>query len=129
MSDEFRDSRRGFLRKGALALACLPAAGAMMDSLGPSGLAFAADKPVAKGPPLPAGQKAVKETDPVAASFGYRQDASKVDAAKYPMYQAGSLCSNCRFYISLNEGWGTCQMIQPGVVFVKGWCSVYNKKT
>ncbi len=128
MSEQFRDSRRVFLKKGALALACLPAAGAVMGGFFSSGPALAADKAAAKDPPLPAGQKAVKETDPVAASFGYTKNAGKVDKTKYPMYQADSSCSNCQFYTSLNEGWGSCQMIQPGVVSVKGWCSVYNKK-
>ena len=38
----------------------------------------------------------LEESDPQAAALGYRHDATKVDAKKYPTYAAGRNCANCQ---------------------------------
>src|SRR5262249_19035356 len=36
--------------------------------------------------------------DPTAQALGYTEDATKVDAKKYPTHQAGQTCANCNFF-------------------------------
>ena len=40
----------------------------------------------------------VTEADPTAQALGYKEDATKVDKAKYAKYAAGQDCGNCSFY-------------------------------
>jgi hypothetical protein len=35
------------------------------------------------------------ENDPQAQALGYRDDATKIDKAKYPKYAAGQSCGSC----------------------------------
>jgi hypothetical protein len=67
------------------------------------------------------------ESDPAAVAVGYKEDAAKVDKAKYTNYAAGQNCSNC----SLFEGkaldaWGGCTLFPGKQVAAKGWCSSYT---
>lgn len=72
----------------------------------------------------------LSETDPTAAALGYKEDATKVDAAKYPMYKAGQLCANCKFFGGTDQTpWATCQIFPGKFVSAKGWCSAYNART
>ncbi|MEI6662409.1 MAG: high-potential iron-sulfur protein, partial [Comamonadaceae bacterium] len=43
-------------------------------------------------------QSMVAETDPQAATLGYKADASKVDKTKQPKFAAGQACSSCALY-------------------------------
>ncbi|MDR3387562.1 MAG: high-potential iron-sulfur protein [Rudaea sp.] len=71
----------------------------------------------------------VPETDPTASALGYREDASKVDDAKYPTHKAGLLCSNCQFFGGTDKtSWAACQLFPGKAVSAKGWCSGYNAK-
>ena len=38
------------------------------------------------------------ESDPTAMALGYKEDASKVDKAKFAVYKPGSMCDNCKFW-------------------------------
>ncbi len=83
----------------------------------------------AKEVPPPPGLKPVEETNSIANAFGYKKDASKVDASKFNNYKAGNNCSNCRHYSPLNEGWGKCKMMMAlGPVTAGGWCKNWAKK-
>ena len=42
----------------------------------------------------------LEETDPQAVALGYRHDATKVDAKKFPTYAAGNNCANCQLFQS-----------------------------
>ncbi|WP_443797739.1 high-potential iron-sulfur protein, partial [Burkholderia vietnamiensis] len=53
--------------------------------------------------------------------------ASSVDAAKFPKYQSGQRCANCRFYKSESADAGTCPMFAGKSVAADGWCNVYAK--
>ncbi len=81
---------------------------------------------------VPAGKKAVPESDSLASQLGYKEDASKVDVKKFPQLNtaAGKLqnCANCMFYTPENGSWGKCQLIQSGLVKGKGWCMSWAKK-
>jgi hypothetical protein len=71
----------------------------------------------------------VTEADPTAQALGYKEDASKVDKAKWAKYAAGQDCGNCSFYQGkAGDAWAPCPMFGGKQVSGKGWCSAYNKK-
>lgn len=73
-------------------------------------------------------QARVPESDPTAQALGYKEDASKVDTAKYKNFVKGSSCANCNFYKSVSASEGTCMALGNRLVSVKGWCSAWVKK-
>jgi hypothetical protein len=69
------------------------------------------------------------EADATAVALGYREDASKVEDAKFATHKAGQLCSNCRFFQGTEKtAWAGCQLFPGKAVAAKGWCSGYNAK-
>lgn len=71
----------------------------------------------------------LQETDTAAVALGYRQDASKVDAAKYPAYAVGRNCGNCQLFAAKgNEEWAPCAAVGNRQVNAKGWCVAWVKK-
>ncbi len=67
------------------------------------------------------------ETDATAVALGYKEDATKVDAAKYAQHKAGQTCANCKFF-SGTAAYGPCQLFPGKAVNAKGWCSAYAAK-
>lgn len=70
----------------------------------------------------------LSEDDPSAKSLGYVNDATTVDAAKYPRYEAGQACSNCALYMGGDAADGACSIFPGKAVKATGWCSVYAPK-
>lgn len=71
----------------------------------------------------------VEETDPTAAALGYKRDATKVDAKKYPQYKAGMACATCALFTGkAGDATGPCLALANKIVDAKGWCMVYAKK-
>lgn len=71
----------------------------------------------------------VDEKDPGAVGLGYKHDATKVDAKKYPTYKAGAVCGNCQFFQAKpTDAWGACPLLGGKQANAKGWCSGYAKK-
>jgi High potential iron-sulfur protein len=71
----------------------------------------------------------VAETDANAAGLGYKALATKVDAAKYPKYAAGQVCSNCALYQGKpSDKAGACPLFAGKQVAGAGWCSAWVKK-
>jgi len=72
----------------------------------------------------------VSESDPTAVALGYKEDAAKIDKAKYgSKYVAGSMCSNCSLYSGkAGDAFGPCALFGGKQVNSKGWCSGYTKK-
>ncbi|CAH2892220.1 MAG: FIG00453798: hypothetical protein [uncultured Paraburkholderia sp.] len=71
----------------------------------------------------------VAESDPTAQALGYKEDASKVDKAKFAKYAPGQDCGNCSFYQGkAGDAYAPCPMFAGKQVAAKGWCSAYNKK-
>ena len=114
MANQDGFSRRDFFRLGSLA-----AAGLIL--VGRAARLFAAA-------PLPAGKTAVSETDPMAQTLGYRQDAKTVNKGKFPNYKPNQSCANCAFYTKVDDNWGSCQLFQKGLVSTGGWCASWNLK-
>jgi hypothetical protein len=69
----------------------------------------------------------VAESDPTATALGYKEDAGKVDAAKFPQHKAGNVCANCQFFGG-SGAYGPCQLFPGKAVNAKGWCSAYAAK-
>jgi hypothetical protein len=71
----------------------------------------------------------VEETDPTAIALGYKHDATKVDAKKFPTFVAGRNCSNCQLYQGKpTDAWAPCAIFAGKQVNAKGWCSAWAKK-
>ena len=70
------------------------------------------------------------EKDKLAVATAYHADAAKVDAAKYSVYKAGQLCSNCE-QIQGKDGelWRPCKIFPGKSVAAGGWCKVWIKKS
>lgn len=69
----------------------------------------------------------LSEADPAAVAVGYREDASKIDKAKYPNYSAGQDCSSCSLYSGKSpDAWGGCALFTGKQVAAHGWCSAYT---
>lgn len=76
-----------------------------------------------------AAPQVLSESDPTAQSLGYKEDATKVDKAKFPKYQAGEDCSNCQLYQGkAGAKNGPCPIYGGKLVEAKGWCNAYVKK-
>lgn len=86
-----------------------------------AGTALAAGQSMAQG-------AAVSETDPQAASLGYKADAGKVDKAKFPKFAAGQQCANCQLFQGKTAATGPCTIFANKTVSAKGWCSAWVKK-
>jgi High potential iron-sulfur protein len=71
----------------------------------------------------------LQPSDPTALALSYYEDATKVDASKYPNYKPGQLCSNCLQLTGLaSEEWRPCNLFPGKLVHARGWCKVYIKK-
>ena len=71
----------------------------------------------------------LEETDPQAVALGYRHDATKVDAKKFPAYASGHNCANCQLFQGKpGEALGACGAMGGKLVNAKGWCVAWVKK-
>jgi len=111
------NSRRHFLRKLAISTPLF---------FGARALAQDTATPAAPAAPAPI---RLTEDDPVAMALGYKEDASKVDAAKYPQYKPEQHCEGCALYTGkVGEAEGPCTVFQNKLVHAKGWCATYAPK-
>lgn len=68
-------------------------------------------------------------SDPTAKSLGYHQDASTIDAAKYPQHLAGQACRKCiQFKGGATDSWGPCTIFTGKQVNANGWCTAFAAK-
>ena len=71
----------------------------------------------------------VQETEPQAIALGYKNDATKVDKAKYPTFVAGQNCANCALYQGKpTDAAAGCPLFAGKQVSAKAWCSAWVKK-
>ena len=69
------------------------------------------------------------ESDALATALGYKHDAAKVDAKKFPAYAAGRNCLNCQlFQGAATDSWAVCGAVGGKQVNAKGWCVAWAKK-
>lgn len=67
------------------------------------------------------------ESDPQARQYGYRHDATKVDAQRFSNYKVGQTCANCSLFGgAASEAWGGCPLFGSKQVAAKGWCNQYT---
>lgn len=100
-------SRRDFIEHSVIAIAAVGASSAVLADSAPM----------------------LSESNPTAASLGYRADASTVDKAKFPQYTANQSCSNCALYQgAAGASSGPCTIYAGSSVSAKGWCASYTKK-
>lgn len=72
---------------------------------------------------------ALSESDPAAMALGYKADATKVDAKKFPTYAAGRQCNGCALYGGkASDATAPCAAFGGKLVAGKGWCSAWSKK-
>ncbi len=106
------ESRRKFIQIVAIGAATAPLAALLT-----SRTARAADLP------------AVAEADATAAALGYKEDTTKVDAAKYPNHKPEQACANCNLAQAAQaDGRLPCTIFPGKAVSAKGWCAAYVKK-
>ena len=72
--------------------------------------------------------KRVEESEPKAASIGYRHDSAQVDAKRFPKHKAGERCSTCMAWLGTKtDAWAECDLMAERLVSSTGWCSSYVK--
>lgn len=71
----------------------------------------------------------VEETDPVAASLGYREDTRKVDDKKFPKHVAAQTCGSCQLFQGTAQApTGGCPLFAGKQVANGAWCSAWVKR-
>ena len=71
----------------------------------------------------------VGEADANAVALGYKADATKVDAKKFPAHKPTQVCGNCAlFQGKATDAAGGCPLFAGKQVSAKGWCSAYAPK-
>lgn len=71
----------------------------------------------------------LQESDPLAKSLGYVDDAKRVDPKANPMYKPGSHCGNCaQLQGKVGDTWRPCTIFAGKLVNVNGWCKVWAAK-
>jgi hypothetical protein len=65
--------------------------------------------------------------DPTAIALGYVENASQVDAKKYPQFVPGSNCENClQLQGKAGNDYRPCELFPGRLVAVSGWCSKWT---
>ena len=97
-------------------------------SLGMGTTAVLAAQAMADEPPaLPLTK--LKEDERTARIMGYKEDATKVNAKKYPKYKSGQQCGNCFLYNGkVGDKQGRCTAMYR-IVVPTGWCKVHRART
>lgn len=75
------------------------------------------------------GHAKVNPEDAQPKALGYVEDATTADAAKFPNYAEGNMCSKCALY-SGGDGkdYGPCGIFPGKEVSASGWCSAFAPK-
>jgi hypothetical protein len=105
--------RRDFLQKFFMSLASVTVVSQLTGLLGK---AYGEDLPL------------VGKEDPLAKTFNYVTDSSKVDKAKFPQHAADQKCGTCALYTAIDKKHGKCQLFAGKSVAQAGWCSSFVKK-
>lgn len=84
---------------------------------------------LAATPTAPAAKPKLDPKAPAAVALAYFEDATKVDAKKFPMHKANQFCKNClQIQGKDGEAWRGCNLFPKNLVAEKGWCKVWVKK-
>jgi hypothetical protein len=64
--------------------------------------------------------------DSAAVAVGYVENASRVDAKKYPAFVKGSRCDNCLLLQGASGAYRPCSLFPGKLVSASGWCSGWS---
>jgi hypothetical protein len=64
--------------------------------------------------------------DPAAVALGYVENATQVDAKKYPTFVKGSRCDNCLLLQGSSGAYRPCNLFSGKLVSAVGWCSGWS---
>ena len=64
--------------------------------------------------------------DSAAVALGYVENASQVDAKKYPAFVKGSRCDNCLLLQGASGAYRPCSLFPGKLVSASGWCSSWS---
>lgn len=71
----------------------------------------------------------VDPKDAQAAALGYAEDATQVDARRFPRRTAEQVCANCQVYAGKpDDRGGPCAVFAGKLVPARGWCSAWVLK-
>ena len=106
-----------------------PAAKPMTNAAPPKKAPAATAPAAAPAPTDSAAMPKLSANDPQAKSLTYVEDATTINSARQPRFQAGQECSNCALYQKKDDpDWGGCSIFPGKLVKAAGWCSVYAPK-
>ena len=75
-----------------------------------------------------AAPKKIEESEPKAASLGYKHDSAQVDKARFPKHTPAEKCNNCMAWLGKPaDPWAECDLTADRLVSNTGWCSSYVK--
>jgi hypothetical protein len=64
------------------------------------------------------------DSNPAAASLGYTEDSSTVDARKFPKHTPEQRCANCKFFqATAGTHYAPCGLYPGSAVNENGWCA------
>jgi hypothetical protein len=71
----------------------------------------------------------LEEADPVAIALGYKEDTTKVDAARFPNHKPDQRCDGCALYTGkAGAATGPCTAVGGKLVTAAGWCAAFVVK-
>jgi hypothetical protein len=63
-----------------------------------------------------------------AKSLGYKTDAKRVDAKKFPSYREGQICRTCRLALRRDGALLPCNAYPGHLVAALGWCASFEAR-
>ena len=67
--------------------------------------------------------------NPSAATLGYTEDSSTVDAQRFPTHKSGQRCASCKYFQpNADARYAPCLLYPGNAVSASGWCAGYVPK-
>ena len=70
----------------------------------------------------------IDPSDPYAKTAGYVTNAAQVDTVRFPHFEKGQHCENCKLFTAGDGGWGECSFFDGALVVNTGWCKSYKPR-
>lgn len=68
----------------------------------------------------------LKEDEPQAVEFGYKDDTTRVDDKRFPEHKPDQKCAKCQIYADGPNDTGGCPIFKSKSVRAGGWCSAFS---
>jgi len=67
--------------------------------------------------------------NPSAATLGYTEDSSTVDAQRFPAHKPDQRCASCKYFqANADARYAPCLLYPGNAVNASGWCAGYVSK-